>query len=1309
MALDIEAQDKPYSASGARPLPQSNLWPAVRRLLMPLASLKLTVALFSAAIFLVFAGTLAQKEVDVWDVIEYWFRIDERNLISPEFPYFHPSELFVRIPLRIFCIDLLWPSFIGTPDAGDLGLWFPRGWLIGLLMGINLLAAHTVRFTVQTRGARLLAGLGILALGCVATYAAIESGSSEGGILGGAIFSWETIWKLLLVGLAACGFLSGAYAFLAPSDRMFQRIGAGVFAVVSLLCVAGAIYYQRTAGQAFLHPESMRILWQLLKGGCAGLILLAGCVLVFKKRAGIVLLHGGIGLIFLYEVVVGTSHKESQMTIVEGESSNWTQDVHSPELAVILPGANDDLVTTIPKRLLGEGSTVSNEQLPFDFKIVKYYRNANIRRKGPFEPTQATAGAGTSRAVVELPPSVGASGGGEVDTPAAFIELLDKRNGGKSVGTYLVSVLISSPQRLPIVDPKSGKPYEIAFRFRREYKPYTIAAKEVRADHYVASSRPKNYSSTVRVLDPTRNIDREELIRMNSPMRFAGETFYQSGYKEIEGHRVTTLQVVDNAGWMLPYVSCMIVGVGMLAQFGGVLSRFLARRRQAPLRDVAISEAAASVERPGKRGKANKAARAASTKFEVEGLQLVDEARAPGSWWMPALIVGLIVVFFGYTARPMGSDDRGMQLGEFAKLPIAADARVKPYDALARSTLVYLSQKQTFKLDPSDKNERAKPAIRWLLDVMAGVPAAEEYKVFRIENDDVVRTLGIEPNSNLSYSWKQLFEKKHPGKAGEKELSELEYQLQLSAEKEQRKETGAFERELGELESRIMAYRLLLLAFDDPARTLSFDAQKIADDSDALERKVHENAIRLLEMVSDSERLKTDERKLALAVHLNEGNWESAFDAQLQRFIRAPEHKLEVDLMKVGIDRLMETVAEIAQDQSVDQATMARLQRAAKAALKFHELVEARDAGKATPGQGEQKYFAVLDAYRAGDAAKFNAAVADYHAYVKSSPPAEYDRTRRNLEAVLLVSEPFFWCSYIYIIGGLAAVIAWLAMPRGFNRAATWIVATAFVYHTFALILRMYVTERPPVVNLYSSAVFIGWAAVLMGLIVDRVYRNGIGIIVAAISGFGSLQIAHLLSRQGDTIEALQAVLDTQFWLTTHVVCITKGYSATFVAGILGAVYIIKGVLTPSLDDKLSKDIARMIYGILCYALFLSFVGTVLGGLWADDSWGRFWGWDPKENGALIIVLWNALVLHARWDGMIKERGLAVLAVAGNITTSWSWFGVNQLGVGLHAYGFSKELRMFLTLFVVGSMVTIVLGLLPKQFWLSGKSLTKPA
>src|SRR5437667_4396268 len=102
------------------------------------------------------------------------------------------------------------------------------------------------------------------------------------------------------------------------------------------------------------------------------------------------------------------------------------------------------------------------------------------------------------------------------------------------------------------------------------------------------------------------------------------------------------------------------------------------------------------------------------------------------------------------------------------------------------------------------------------------------------------------------------------------------------------------------------------------------------------------------------------------------------------------------------------------------------------------------------------------------------------------------------------------------------------------------------------------------------------------------------------------------------------------------------------------------------------KALTKMVYGIICFATLFSFVGTVLGGIWADQSWGRFWGWDPKENGAVLIVIMNALILHARWGGMVKEPGMAMLAICGNIITMWSWFGTNQLGIGLHAYGFNN-------------------------------------
>ena len=162
-------------------------------------------------------------------------------------------------------------------------------------------------------------------------------------------------------------------------------------------------------------------------------------------------------------------------------------------------------------------------------------------------------------------------------------------------------------------------------------------------------------------------------------------------------------------------------------------------------------------------------------------------------------------------------------------------------------------------------------------------------------------------------------------------------------------------------------------------------------------------------------------------------------------------------------------------------------------------------------------------------------------------------------------------------------------------------------------------------------------------------------------------------------------------------------------AGLFGVLYILLGFFTPILDRNTSKALTRMTYGVLCFAILFSFWGTVLGGLWADDSWGRFWGWDPKENGALIIVLWNVIILHARWGQMIRERGLAVLAVIGNIVTGWSWFGVNELGVGLHSYGFTEGVLFWLGAFVLSQLAIIAVGCLPLSMWKSFKGQEKPA
>ena len=331
----------------------------------------------------------------------------------------------------------------------------------------------------------------------------------------------------------------------------------------------------------------------------------------------------------------------------------------------------------------------------------------------------------------------------------------------------------------------------------------------------------------------------------------------------------------------------------------------------------------------------------------------------------------------------------------------------------------------------------------------------------------------------------------------------------------------------------------------------------------------------------------------------------------------------------------------------------------------------------------------------------------DYRATLVPKFTRELQKSRR--EVFFNQMQPFYNAMVIYVFAGLLAALFWFNLYEPLRRSSVWLIALAFVIHTTGLIYRMVLEGRPPVTNLYSSAIFIGWGAVVLGLVLERFYRNGIGAVTASGIGFITLIIAHHLSLEGDTMEMMRAVLDTNFWLATHVVVVTLGYASTFVAGFLAVIYILRGVFTKTLDEPTGKALARMVYGIVCFATLFSFVGTVLGGIWADQSWGRFWGWDPKENGALIIVLWNALILHLRWGGMIRERGLINCAIGGNIVTSWSWFGVNMLGIGLHSYGFTDSAFKWLMAFVASQLGLIVLGGLPLSFWKSFRNLPATA
>ena len=355
------------------------------------------------------------------------------------------------------------------------------------------------------------------------------------------------------------------------------------------------------------------------------------------------------------------------------------------------------------------------------------------------------------------------------------------------------------------------------------------------------------------------------------------------------------------------------------------------------------------------------------------------------------------------------------------------------------------------------------------------------------------------------------------------------------------------------------------------------------------------------------------------------------------------------------------------------------------------------------------KYENLASAYRNQNFRDFNQIVSELYKITtrRAGPTA----SALSFEKTFNGFEPFYRSAIAYVLAFICASLSWLLIPNADNRrkksmqalrdSAYYLTFIVFICHTFGLAARMWIEGRPPVTNLYSSALFIGWASVLLCLATEKYIRLGIASAMGSLIGFGSLVIAHSLSLDsslnpsGDTMEMMRAVLDSNFWLATHVVCITIGYSTTYLAGFLGIAYVfyhIGCIIFSKPENKMRKTLDSMIFGITCFSLLFSLVGTVLGGIWADQSWGRFWGWDAKENGALLIVIWNALLLHARFSGIAKTRGLATIAIFGNVVTSWSWFGTNMLGVGLHSYGFMDKAFDYLMMFILSQMIFIGLA-----------------
>ena len=242
---------------------------------------------------------------------------------------------------------------------------------------------------------------------------------------------------------------------------------------------------------------------------------------------------------------------------------------------------------------------------------------------------------------------------------------------------------------------------------------------------------------------------------------------------------------------------------------------------------------------------------------------------------------------------------------------------------------------------------------------------------------------------------------------------------------------------------------------------------------------------------------------------------------------------------------------------------------------------------------------------------------------------------------------------------------------RFIERLAFAFLLIGFLLHTAVLALRVYILQRPPVSNMFETVIYVPWIALAVGLIFYISTRSRLILCAGCLTSLALLillKLTHIDAR----LENVQAVLDSQYWLIVHVLMVVGSYGAFALCGILGHLYLLAFCQAKTTNNNLQL-IARAILHTMYAGVALLIPGTILGGVWAAESWGRFWDWAPKESWAFISSCVYLLVIHAYTFHRIRDFGLAVGAIGGLMAISFTWYGVNYvLGTGLHSYGFGK-------------------------------------
>ncbi|MDF1800130.1 MAG: cytochrome c biogenesis protein CcsA [Planctomycetota bacterium] len=605
----------------------------------------------------------------------------------------------------------------------------------------------------------------------------------------------------------------------------------------------------------------------------------------------------------------------------------------------------------------------------------------------------------------------------------------------------------------------------------------------------------------------------------------------------------------------------------------------------------------------------------------------------------------------------------------FQTLPVQDNGRVKPMGTLAGLRLFMLNGKRTLKL-PS--GEKLGPT-EWALDTIFHPEQAKDYACIRIENDAILTLVELDAKRKRDwYSYNELlpartkisreagrvFDKREAGE----ELNVVDKQIQKLDIDLRR-----FEGLMGMMEP--LRIQLPTNA-TEPLREL-FGEEPSVGSMALIEKKAEFNALRQAAVVNRDE---TYDAAIRVLDTISASFAKTRLSANL---IPPPSEEHVQHLHELGFDwvdgeewwGITETVSIGVQGTAPDQVEML-------AAL-----------------QGM--------VHAGADQAAFLTSLRSLHDKAETLATARGEYKHIEREISLYAADPFWRALYLFVFAFLLMLASFLGAKLEPLKWGGWAFTTIGLgLVVYGITMRCIIRERPPVVTLYDTILFVSSVMMVVALVSEALFRTRVALTMAALVGVigmfvaGNYELREVASA-GDTMASVVAVLDTNYYLAIHVTTIAMGYAGGLLAGFLGITWILGQLVGLGARHKAGfKALTRATYGVVAFSLVFSIFGTVMGGVWANDSWGRFWGWDPKENGALLICLWMLFVVHLRLGGYIRDRGLATMTTIGAGWVSFSWWHVNMLEIGLHSYGkidgiFDKLITVYISLAILAGISVI--------------------